>query len=185
MSTAEGSRADAPDSELLLRRVLDLVNDAPRMPLSSTIRVERDEVVSLLDEAVERLPDELREARWLLREREEYLAKAEREAEEILGVARERAERIVQRSELVREAQRTARRILEEANDEARRLRHEAEDYCDQKLAQFEIVLERTTKTVKAGRAKLQVTTLPEGRHGVLGDDDGLGTGEVFFDQDN
>ncbi len=35
-------------------------------------------------------------------------------------------------------------------------MRLECEDYCDQKLASFEIVLERTMKTVAAGRTKLQ-----------------------------
>jgi hypothetical protein len=82
-----------------------------------------------------------------------------------------------------------AQRTVEEARDEARRLRHEAEDYCDQKLAAFEIVLERTTKTVQAGREKLQVTPLPPGDDGDLpfGVIEGEGPDEPdegFFDQD-
>ena len=178
--------ADHADAELLLRRVLDLVNAAPKMPLSSTVRLEKDEVVELLEEAVNRLPDELRQARWLLKEREEYLAKVQREADEILAAARERAERIVQRTELVREAQRLSRRIMEESQEEARRLRHEAEDYCDQKLASFEIVLERTMKTVQAGREKLQVAPLSTpgapAEAGIADAD--MDSGEVFFDQD-
>jgi F0F1-type ATP synthase membrane subunit b/b' len=178
---------EAGDAELLLRRVLDLVNAAPKMPLSSTVRLEKDEVVELLEEAVSRLPDELRQARWLLKEREEYLAKVQREADDILAAARERAERIVQRTELVREAQRLSRRILEEAEDEARRLRHEAEDYCDQKLASFEIVLERTMKTVQAGREKLQVTPVstPAPADAGIPNADLENSGEVFFDQDD
>ena len=175
------------DTEVLLRRVLDLVNAAPKMPLSSTVRLEKDEVVELLEEAVNRLPDELRQARWLLKEREEYLAKVQREADDILAAARERAERIVQRTELVREAQRLSRRILDEAQEEARRLRHEAEDYCDQKLATFEIVLERTIKTVQAGREKLRVTPLPPAQEGEIGappTPEQEAAGDVFFDQD-
>ena len=70
--------------------------------------------------------------------------------------ARARAERMVQRTEVVKAAEQRARQIVEAAEAEARRLRHEAEDFCDQKLASFEIVLERTTKTVQAGREKLQ-----------------------------
>jgi F0F1-type ATP synthase membrane subunit b/b' len=190
MTTADrhAERAtEAGDAELLLRRVLDLVNAAPKMPLSSTVRLEKDEVVELLEEAVSRLPDELRQARWLLKEREEYLAKVQREADDILAAARERAERIVQRTELVREAQRLSRRILEEAQDEARRLRHEAEDYCDQKLAAFEIVLERTMKTVQAGREKLQVAPIPTPAPADAGipNADLENSGEVFFDQDH
>jgi hypothetical protein len=45
-----------------------------------------------------------------------------------------------------------------QAKDEASRLRHEVEDYCDQKLAAFQIVLERTARTVEAGRERLQGT---------------------------
>jgi hypothetical protein len=179
---------EAPDTEILLRRVVDLVNAAPKMPLSSTVRLEKDELLELLHEAIQRLPDELRQARWLLRERDEYLAKVQREGDDILAAARERAERIVQRTELVREAQRLSRRILEEAQDESRRLRHEAEDYCDQKLATFEIVLERTMKTVQAGREKLRVAPLPAGEEGEIGVAPATPTeadvGEVFFDQD-
>ena len=179
---------EAGDSEILLRRVVDLVNAAPKMPLSSTVRLEKDELLELLHEAIQRLPDELRQARWLLKEREEYLAKVQREGDDILAAARERAERIVQRTELVREAQRLSRRIVEEAQEESRRLRHEAEDYCDQKLATFEIVLERTMKTVQAGREKLRVAPLPQGQEGEIGAPPPPGepdTGEVFFDQDS
>jgi cell division septum initiation protein DivIVA len=184
MSVSE-RHPDALDTEVLLRRVLDVVNGAPKMPLSSTVRLEKDEVVELLEEAIGRLPEEMRQARWLLKERQEYLAKVQREADEILSAARERAERIVQRTELVREAQRVSRRTLEEANDEARRLRHEAEDYCDQKLASFEIILERIMKTVVAGREKLRVAPLPEATEGdQIAANAEPDSGEVFFDQD-
>ncbi len=187
MSLSE-RQIEAGDSEILLRRVVDLVNAAPKMPLSSTVRLEKDELLELLHEAIQRLPDELRQARWLLKEREEYLAKVQREADDIVAAARERAERIVQRTELVREAQRLSRRIVEDAQEESRRLRHEAEDYCDQKLATFEIVLERTMKTVQAGREKLRVAPLPQGQEGEIGAPPAPGeldTGEVFFDQDS
>ena len=126
------------------------------MPLSTSVMVNRDEVLDLLDETIERLPDELRAARWLLKEREEYLAKVRREGDEILDQARARAERMVQRTEVVKASEARARKIVDLADSEARRLKNECEDYCDQKLASFEIVLERTMKMVGAGRAKLQ-----------------------------
>ena len=79
----------------------------------------------------------------------------QREGDDIVQAARLQAERMVQRTEIVREAQATARRLVEHGRDEARRLRLEAEDYCDQKLATFEVVLDRTIKTVAAGRQKV------------------------------
>ena len=79
----------------------------------------------------------------------------------LLDDVRAQAERMVQRTEIVRQANQVAQRILDDAREEGRRLRHEAEDYCDQRLASFEIVLERTFKTVQAGREKLQAVPPP------------------------
>ncbi len=159
------------DAEALIRSALDLVQTAKAMPLSASVLVSRDELAELLQAALDRMPDELRQARWLLKERDEFLAEKAREADDLLEEVRVQAERMVQRTEIVRQANHVAQRILDDANEEARRLRHEAEDYADQKLASFEIVLDRTMKTVQAGREKLQVTPLPKveigegGRH--------------------
>ena len=109
----------------------------------------------------DRLPDELRQARWLLRERDEFLAEREREADTLMEEVRARAEHMVSRTEVVRQANQAAQRILDDAREEARRMRHEAEDYCDQRLAAMEIVLERIIRTVQAGRQKLQASATP------------------------
>lgn len=154
------SQYHSQESELLLQRLRDLIDNAPNVVMSSTPKVDRAEVLDLLDEALVRLPEELRAARWLLKEREEYLAKMRHEGDEILAQARDRAEHMVQRTEVVKAAEQRAYQILDTAETEARRLRHEVEDFCDQKLASFEIVLDRTLKMVASGRAKLQGTNL-------------------------
>ncbi len=82
------------------------------------------------------------------------------EGDEILDQARTRAERMVQRTEVVKAAEARAYQTIDNAEAEARRLHHEVEDFCDQKLASFEIVLERTMKLVASGRQKLQGTNL-------------------------
>jgi vacuolar-type H+-ATPase subunit H len=183
------------DAEALIRSALDLVQTAKAMPLSASVLISREELAELLQDALERMPDELRQARWLLKERDEFLAEKQREANALLEEVRVQAERMVQRTEIVRQANHLAQRILDDANEEARRLRHEAEDYADQKLASFEIVLDRTMKTVQAGREKLQVTPLPRVDIGEGGDtylapaaleDTGHAVDEPegFFDQD-
>jgi len=172
-----------PESEQLLRRVSDMISGARPMPLSSSVMINKDEVLELLDEALSRLPDELRAARWLLKEREEFLAKTRRDADDILDAARARAERMVQRTEVVKAAELRARQTIDAADEEARRLRLECEDYCDQKLASFEIVLERTLKTVAAGRTKLQGNPL-SGESPVVEPDEDDESAQAFFDQD-
>jgi hypothetical protein len=129
-----------------------------------------------------RLPDELREARWLRKEREEYLAKMRADGDEIIEAARTRVEQMVQRTEVVKAAEHRARRIIDAAEAEARRLRLETEDFCDQKLASFEIVLERTLKLVGSGRQKLQATNLARPAEPELEAE--TADDEAFFDQD-
>ena len=197
------------DAETLVRQALDLIVNAKQMPLSASVLISKEEVADLLQNALQRMPDELRQARWLLKEREDFIAEKSREADVLLEEVRVQAERMVQRTEIVRQANHVAQRILDDANEEARRLRHEVEDYADQKLASFEIVLDRTMKTVRAGREKLQVSPIPPveigeqgdtslaapagsaGKPGALGAADGSdpGIGSVedpdgFFDQD-
>ncbi len=58
------------------------------MPLSSSPRIDRDEIIELLEESFNRLPDELRQARWMLKERQDFVAKTRREADELLEAAR-------------------------------------------------------------------------------------------------
>lgn len=151
-------RSQPVDAQELLERVAHLIHAARPVPLSASAMINKEEITDLLDEALERLPDEMREARWLRKERDEYLAKQHADGEEILEAARAQAEHMVQRSELVKAAEHRARRIVDGAEAEARRLRLESEDFCDQKLAGFEIVLERTQKLVSQGRQKLQAT---------------------------
>ncbi|HEX3981153.1 MAG TPA: hypothetical protein VHW93_08015 [Acidimicrobiales bacterium] len=184
------------NAEALVRSALDLVQTAKAMPLSASVLVSREELAELLQAALDRMPDELRQARWLLKERDEFVAEKGREADALLEEVRVQAERMVQRTEIVRQANHVAQRILDDANEEARHMRHEAEDYADQKLASFEIVLDRTMKTVQAGREKLQVTPIPNieigegGQTSVAPSASPNGATEVpgqpegFFDQD-
>jgi hypothetical protein len=173
-----------PESETLLRRVADIIATARPMPLSASVMVNKEEVLVLVEDALERLPDELRAARWLLKERDEFLAKVRREADDILEQARGRAEHMVQRTEVVKAAEQRARQVVQKARDEARRTKLECDDYVDQKLASFEIVLERTMKTVGAGRSKLQGLVTSSGEVPVVRLDDGNEAGGSFFDQD-
>ena len=69
-------------SEDQLRQLVEIVEVARSVPMSSTVMVHREEVLDILDDVLAHLPDELRAARWLLKEREEFLAKAKRNMDE-------------------------------------------------------------------------------------------------------
>lgn len=174
-----------PEAETILRRVIDMIDGAPGLPMSASVRVNKEEVLGLLDDAVERLPDELRSARWLLKEREEFIARSRREGEELIADARSQVAHMVQRTEVVKAAEARAAQIVEEAEASARRLRRETEDFCDQKLASFENVLARISKTVAAGRSRLAAPTIEQAELGGVEPDAEPDTGSVpVFDQD-
>src|SRR5215211_5896625 len=160
------------DAETLLRRSIDIIATAPTMPLSSSPRIDRDEIIELLDEALARLPDELRQARWMLKERQDFVNKTRREANEMLEAARVQAERMVQRTEVVRAAEARARLVVDTADNDSRRLRLETEDFLD-KLA----------KTVATGRQKLSIGDSPSRLQltDVIDESDLV---KGFFDQD-
>ena len=169
-------------SEQLTRELIEIVETARSVPMSTSVMINRDEVLSLLDEVLAHLPEELRSARWLLKEREEFLAKTRREAEDLIADAKATAARMVQRTEVARQARATATQILEDAEERAREQRNAAEDYCDQKLASFEAVLDRISRTVGAGRQRL-AATVEQSELGSKADlDDAEAT--TFFDQD-
>ena len=171
------------DAETLLRRAIDVIFNAPTMPLSSSPRIDRDEIIELLDESLNRLPDELRQARWMLKERQEFVAKTRREADELLEAARVRAERMVQRTEVVRAAEQRARQVMETAEADSRRLKHETEDFLDQRLGSFEILLDKLSKTVHAGRQRLSIGG-GESEVAAAQDADDPTSSNAFFDQD-
>ena len=192
MSEAEGAENsfesvepyEAPEVERLIQGLINVVDAARPVPLSSSSMINKDEVVSVLNDISRRLPDEIRAARWLLKQREDFLARTQREGDELIDLARARAGQMVQKSEVVKAAEIRARRIVEEAQSEARRLQLETEDYCDQRLASFESILKKTQKIVADGRTKLQGDPLSELKEAHVQEQEEIQGGPELYDQD-
>lgn len=130
--------------------------EARPMPLSASVLVSRDELIRLVNEIRELLPNELRQARWVLRERESVLSDAEQTAQRMIADAEQECLRLTGETEVVRTAELEAKRVTREASEQSRTMRMEAEDYIDGQLARFELVLHKTLKTVAAGRDRLR-----------------------------
>lgn len=168
--------------EALIEQAIREVESARAMFKSASAVVNREELLALLYDVLDQLPPEVQQARWMMKEREDYLSRTKSEADDILEAARAQAEQMVQRTEIVKASELHARKIVEKAEDEARRLRLECEDFCDQRLAQFEIVLERTMKMVNAGREKLAAPIAAAVQEQAEASDEA--TENMFFDQD-
>jgi beta-galactosidase/beta-glucuronidase len=136
----------------------EIVREAKAMPLSSSVLVNRDEVLDLLAEMQEALPDEIKQARWIVKDREDLLAKARTDAEAIVEQARAQQLAMARQEAVVARASEEAERLLAEADGQARSMRREAEEYVDAKLAQFEIALRRVLEESQASVRSLAKT---------------------------
>lgn len=180
------------DIETDLLELRELVATAKQMPLSNSALIAREDVLALLDQALRDLPDEIREARWALRDREELMAAEMAKAHQLMDQVRAEAARMVDKTEIVRQSRLAADQIVADAQARARALVNQSEDFIDGKLGNFEIVLERLLRTTRSGRERLSAQGLPTSLIDADGDEvelpgaepAGGGDDDSFFDQD-
>ena len=139
-----------------LQQLETMVREARSMPLSTSAIVPRDEMLEVIEAARGDLPEEIKQARWVVKDREELLDKARRDAEALVERGRAERDRLVSEEEVVRAAREESERVLSDADQRAREMRLEAEDYVDHKLAQFEIALEKTATELERSIAQAQ-----------------------------
>lgn len=142
------------------------VEDARSMPMSASVMINRAEFLDLiaaLDAAIDRT---LSQATEVVGDREAVLASATSQADEILHAAEQQRERLVSETDVFRLAEARAAEITEAAEKGASELQAETDQYVEEKLANFELTLERTLELVRRGRAKLS-----GGHSHRLGDD--------------
>ena len=141
-----------------LTQLEELVREAKSMPLSSSVLVSREEVLEMLHEMQEALPEEIKQARWVVKDREELLAKARAEGDRIVEQAREEQRRLAMRDEVAKRAEEESAQMLQDAEDTTLGMRREAEDYVDGKLAQFEITLRKILEDAQTTARSLAKT---------------------------
>src|SRR5262249_5456811 len=150
------SETERMDIGARLQQLEELINEAKSMPLSSSVLVNRDEVLEIIASARKELPEEIKQARWVVKDREQLLAKARKGGEQIVQRAGIERARLLGQQEIVRAAKEEAERLLAEGREQSRQLRLEAEDYVDAKLAQFEIALEKTRAQLEKSIGQVQ-----------------------------
>jgi vacuolar-type H+-ATPase subunit H len=144
----------------LLEDLITEIEHARAVPLSNNVMVSQEDMLDRLHYAAEQLPEELRAARWMVREREAYIAKTNERARELVDKAKAESERLVSENYIVQEAVEEANTLIRNAENEARRIRLEAEDYAERHLAEAETVLGELYRYITEARAELH-TSLP------------------------
>src|SRR5207342_1509610 len=116
----------------------DLVHNAKPVPLTDQVRVDKEEIYDILDQMRATIPEEIKQARRIVKE------------------ARERQERLVSEEEITKQAERAAEDIIEDARAREREIRLGAEDYADEILNTLEVNLSKFIAAVQRGRERLQ-----------------------------
>jgi hypothetical protein len=149
------SRAELSDLQDTVDDLIVHLHEAKNVPLSGNAMVDREQFLGMLEKIRADLPDELRAARWMVREREAFIARTNEKAREIVDRARKEADALVSDSNIMAEAVEEANILVRRAEGEARRLRLETEDEIERKLQRVELILNQVLDQIQDARDEL------------------------------
>ncbi|MGB9866783.1 MAG: ATPase [Bacillota bacterium] len=139
----------------LIHKLGELIENSSRIPLTGKVLVDEEDVFEILDEIETSLPEELKQAKLIARERERILEEAKQEGERILAEAREQMGKLVDESVITQQAKAKADEIVEKAQTISREIRLGALEFTDEVLARAEEQLASLLQSVREARSQL------------------------------
>ncbi len=127
------------DSVLQLLDELEEIMDSSRaVPFSNKVSVDKEEIYDIISEIRMKLPNELKQSKWVIEERNKILIDAQKEADEIVKNAEERLVRMIDDNEVTKKAYDQAANIIESAKKTAKKMRLGAMEYSESVLSDAE-----------------------------------------------
>lgn len=145
-------------TEKLLEDLENLIESASRIPMTSKLVIEEEEIMNILDAINESLPLEMEESRRVIAERDKILADAQRQADTLIAQAKEYINKLTDESELVKQAQAQANQIIGAANQSSDELKNSSLQYASDVLRYVENNLEKTLESLRVNRESLKQT---------------------------
>jgi len=157
----------------LLDELEDVLTKSTRLPFVHRLMVDEERATALLDRLRAAVPEEVRRARQVLRERDQLLEQARRQAQRIAEQAQQEASMRLEKDGLLDEAKQRSIQLLETARRESESVRRGADDYAREVLTQMEEslvqaqndmrdLLTRNLLSVRKGLAELGSKGMPE-----------------------
>ncbi len=140
----------------LLETLEEALEKSKTIPFSDKTVVNKEEFLDIIKEIRIKLPDELKQAKWVKEERARIMVEAQKEADDIVKEAENRIISMIDEHEITRKAYEQKAQIIETANEMAREISKGTKDYADNLLEKIEVVLEDALKTVQNNRKELQ-----------------------------
>ena len=140
----------------LLDELEEYLEGAKTVPFTSKCIADKEEILDIIKEIRLKLPDELKQAKWIKEERNRILVEAQKEAEGIVKEAENRIISMIDEHEITRKAYEQKAQIIETANEMSREISKGTKDYADNILEKVEGVLQDALRTIENNRKELK-----------------------------
>ncbi|MCI9038930.1 MAG: ATPase [Clostridia bacterium] len=140
----------------LLETLEDMLEKSRNVPFSGKCVVDKEEVLDIIKEIRLKLPEELKQAKWVKEERQRILVEAQNEADEIIKEAENRIISMIDEHEITRKAYEKKVEIIETANEMSREISKGTKDYADNLLSNVEEALQNALKVIQDNRNELK-----------------------------
>jgi len=140
----------------LLEELENVVEESSRIPMTGKLIINEDILYNYLDKLRAMLPESIREAEWILREKERVLEDAEKAGQAIIETANNKLQKITGESEVVKLAKSQGEEIIKNAQNVAREITQGAFTYADEVMVRLQTELERTMGVIKLGREEIR-----------------------------
>ena len=140
----------------LLETLEDILEKSKTVPFTEKSIVEKDQFLDIIKEIRLRLPDELKQAKWVKEERERILTEANKEAENVVKEAENRIISMIDEHEITKKAYDKKTEIIADANEMYREITQGTNTYVDGILANIENNMLELGKTLSGVEMSLQ-----------------------------
>ena len=128
----------AIDVLYLVDRLEALLNKGWRVPMTSKTMIDEDEFLDIVDQMRIAFPEEIKQAKKIVQDRDRIMAQAQEEAARIVDLAKEDAARLTNDHAIVKAAQQQATQINQQARALAESTRLGADDYATDVLKKIQ-----------------------------------------------
>ena len=143
--------------EELLDLLYTEIEEAKNAPLNNDrCVIERDRVLDMIDDVKAELPVEIKRAKDLVANRNDYIASAKREADAIRRQAEEKAKQMLAEESILLQARQRANELMQQAEDRSRELKRSANDYCEDALRRTEEAVAEAYDEIKKSRSRFR-----------------------------
>ncbi len=140
----------------LLEELEDIMEKSRSVPFSNKCIVDKEQILDIIKEIRLKLPEEIKQAKWIKEERQRILVEAQNEANDIIKEAENRIISMIDEHEITRKAYEKKVEIIETANEMSREIKNGTEEYADGVLAGIEVALEDALRVIKNNRKELK-----------------------------